>query len=102
MVKLSAEDYYLANDALFMDAFPERRQALIENLAAYPPKMCVECLCFKWVFGPDNRICGGQCSINTDIHLSEFKYGTVAEGCPIRRNNVQQEEEKDPGYREED
>ena len=82
--RLKLHDFYMAKSSFYLDAHPEVRQALIENEKEYPPKECVECMFFSWVFGEDKRIRGGTCAAKPEIEEDKFGYWKVAEGCPLR------------------
>lgn len=93
MSKLRPEDFYLANNQIYVERHPKVLQALIEHEKEFKPESCVCCFMFKWLFGEDRTICGGRCAAKTEIEKEKFieaAYKRRAEGCPLEDDSDEQ------------
>lgn len=80
--KTKQQDFFYANRPEYIKRLPEkRRQRLIDGEKAHKPDMCLECMFFYWVFGKDNRIEHGACTICDGLKIGEPM--VRAEGCPL-------------------
>lgn len=84
-MKLTARDFYYANDVGFLNRNPDVMERLIESTRERTPDDCMECIFFKWRFGDDGKIAGGSCAVDPGIGVEKFRYGNTAEGCPLGR-----------------
>ena len=83
-MKLSAMDFYMANNPTFVALHPEIKNKMIEKAKEFPPQDCQCCFFFKWLFGNDKKICGGSCAANQEIKPGEFEYFKIPKGCPVK------------------
>lgn len=92
MSKLRPEDYYFANNQIYVGHHPKELQALIKEERENKPKACVCCFMFRWKFGKDGKICGGRCAAKPKIKKEKFiekgkaleaAHERRVEGCPL-------------------
>ena len=83
---LSAHDFFMANCPDFLKRHPDVREKLISEMKDDPLDDCLCCVFFKWV-EKDGKIEGPSCAACTDIPFESFKYGSVPDECPVRKED---------------
>lgn len=78
-LKLNSNDFFFANNRLYLAHYPERKEALIRAAKKFLPEECICCFFFKW--DEDTPIC----SLLKD--LEGFDYGKRASNCPLTRKD---------------
>ena len=76
-------DFFNANDPKYLERNLKTKERLIEYEKSCKPDDCLCCIFFKWVFGEDHKVCGGQCAAKTEIAKELFLDGGIADGCPL-------------------
>ena len=76
-IKLTASDYYRANQPEFVRKYPEIARALVRIQKNCKPSCCETCYFFHVVYDPDKF--SAECSIG-DV---KYQYGKRADGCPL-------------------
>lgn len=71
-VKLTADDFFRANDREFMDSLdPEKRDAMISVERRTDPENCCECGFYKVVMNRNgSKICG-ECALDEEIMITD-------------------------------
>ena len=77
---LTADDYFRANDAVFLRRYPVKKAKLLETERQHKPDDCLCCLFFKWQDNGDDVT--ASCAAEPD--LIGFEPYKVPDGCPIR------------------
>ena len=77
MIKLTATDYYRANQPDYMRDHPDIMRALVRIQKNCKPRDCETCYFFHVIYDPDQF--KTECSIG-DV---KYHYGRRAEGCPL-------------------
>lgn len=76
-VKLTASDYYKANQPEFMRKYPEIAKALVKIQSNCKPISCETCMFFHVIYDPEKF--KAECSIGE----TNYHYGRRADGCPL-------------------
>ena len=82
-MKLTKNDYLVANDAHYLELNPIIRDELIKSEKGRPPKECMECIFFNWLF-ENKKIIGGLCAVKPDIAKEKFLSHGIVDECPLK------------------
>ena len=78
-VKLTARDYYNANNPEYLNDHPDVKEALVSMQKKCIPATCIGCYFFRWSVKED-WIDGATCSIGGDINPD---FGERDKSCPL-------------------
>lgn len=89
--RLTATDYYKANQPEYMKENPEIRNALIRIQSNCKPRECVECMFFRWNFKGEEM--EAECSIGNITYVYDGIHGKRAAECPLDTGRFRDDEE---------
>ena len=82
-MKLTARDYYKANDPEYLKEHPEAKEALVKIQGNCKPTWCGVCYFGKQHFDDQLYFQGLTCSLDTGIECP--RYEGRAEKCPLEK-----------------
>lgn len=78
-MKLTARDYYKANDPEYLERYPEVKAELVKQQKKCRPAVCEQCYFFKAMFNDDLTLQGAVCAY--DRH--EVEWGKLSPDCQV-------------------
>lgn len=82
-MKLTAKDYYKANDPVYLSENPEAKEMLFKIQRNCKPTWCGICYFGKQQFDDQLYYKGVTCALDMSIHCPEYE--GRADGCPLEK-----------------
>lgn len=81
-IKLTADDFFRANDRAFMDSMEtEKRDLMISLERRSEPECCSMCVFYRNVLDKNgSKICG-ECALDEDIMITDYMERQIC--CPL-------------------